>query len=99
MNSLHAPVQLPSNNQSNHAPRITHYQGHISYNSVVQNGGNQYADNGAAYNSMNENNSNSGNGGSGEHVSSGMNSGEVSMSIGGRFRLVDVFGQYSMYCV
>lgn len=94
LNSLHAPVQLPSNNPSNHAPRITHYQSHISYNSVVQNGGNQYENNGGPYNSLsNDNNSNSGNGGSGEHVSlsNNMNSGEVSMNMGGTCNLVCVY--------
>lgn len=91
LNSLHAPVQLPSNNPSNHAPRVIHYQNHISYNSVVQNGNNQFnSDNGGAtpYGITNENNSssNSGNGGSGEHVSlqNNISSGEVSMNIGGK---------------
>lgn len=90
LNPLHGPVQLPSNNPSNHAPRMTHYQNHISYNSVVQNGNNQFsADNsGGTYGNSNENNSssNSGNGGSGEHVSlqNNINSGEVSMNMGGK---------------
>lgn len=71
---MHSTVPFPSVTQMNHVPRMAHYQNHMNFNNVIQNGNNHYPDSSTQYNNINNDNSaNAGNGGSGEYVSSNSN--------------------------
>ncbi len=80
---LHTPVQMPIGNQTNHPPRMVHFQNHGSgFSNAVLNGNNQYTsgpifgntDSGAGGNS----------GGSGEHMSSNnINNDVPTLNMGG----------------
>lgn len=91
VNSLHGQTQIPPTNQSNHAPRMAHFQNNSGYNnSSAQNGNSHYNDGGGNSFSHNTNNDsgNSGSGGGGEHVSSNTISNDVpSLNMGGMYNL------------
>lgn len=89
MNPLHGSAQMPATNQTNHAPRMAHFQNNAGFNSVsAQNGNSHYTDGGSNSFAHNTNNDsvNTGSGGIGEHGTSNTVSNDVpTLNMGGMY--------------